>query len=315
MSILVTGSLVYDHIMNFPDSFKNHIMPEQLHILNVSFAVDKLERSWGGTAGNIAYTIKMLGGEPLLLSVLGKDSKEYLEHFEKYGIKTEYIAINKKQMTASAYITTDADDNQITAFYGGPLGEAAQKNLSEILKEKVSIALISPTAKDAMAKHLKEAKEMGIKTVFDPGQQITSFTDIELKKMVSQADFVIGNDYEIKLLQERTGWSEKEILQNCKYLITTLGEKGSVIKTADGETIEAGTCAPLSADDPTGAGDAYRAGFFFAFEKEMDLKVCAQVGATAASYSIETYGTQSHNFTKDEFCERYQKAFGDILEI
>src|SRR3989339_571008 len=176
MAILVSGSLVYDHIMNFPDSFKNHIMPEQIHILNVCFMVDKLERSWGGTAGNIAFTMKMLGGEPLLLSVLGKDGRDYLEFMNEFGIKTDYILSDKKRATASAYITTDADDNQITAFFGGPLAMAKDKNISE--------------------------------------------------------------------------------------LIPTLGEHGSVINTSDGEIGTAGVCAPLSFDDPTVAGDSYRAGFF-----------------------------------------------------
>lgn len=315
MAILVSGSLVYDHIMNFPDSFKNHIMPEQIHILNVCFMVDKLERSWGGTGGNIAFTMKMLGGEPLLLSVLGKDGRDYLEYMKEFDIKTDYILTDKKLATASAYITTDADDNQITAFFGGPLPQAKNKKIAEHVKEKFNLAIISPTDKEVMVQHLKECKEMGIKAVFDPGQQITAFSDIELKKMISQAEFVIGNDYEIKLLQERTGWSEEEILQNTKFLITTLGEKGSVIKTADGETITAGVCAPHSFDDPTGAGDAYRAGFFVGYEKGESLKVCAQMGSVAASYAIETYGTQEHKFTKEEFCERYEKAFGEKLEI
>lgn len=314
MSILVSGSLVYDHIMNFPDSFKNHILPDQLHILNVCFMVDKLERSWGGTAGNIAFTMKMLGGEPLVLSVLGKDGRDYLEYLKESGIKTDYILSDKKQSTASAYITTDVDDNQITGFFGGPLGQAKEHKIAEVVKEKFDLAIIAPTDKEVMMHHLKECKEMGVKTVFDPGQQTTAFSEIELKKMISESEFVIGNDYEIKLLQDRTGWSEKEILENTEYLIITLGEKGSVIKTAQGETITAGVCSPLSFDDPTGAGDAYRAGFFVGYEKGKDLKTCAQMGAVAASYAIETYGTQQHKFTKQEFCERYENIFMNGIE-
>ncbi len=313
MAILVSGSLVYDHIMNFPDSFKNHIMPDQIHILNVCFMVDKLERSWGGTAGNIAYTMKLLGGEPLLFSVLGKDGRDYLEFMKENNIKTDYILSDKKRATASAYITTDSDDNQITAFFGGPLALAKDEKLSEFVKEKFSLALVSPTDKEVMMQHLKECKEMGVKAIFDPGQQITAFSEIELKKMISQAEFVIGNDYEIKLLQERTGWSEEEILKNTNVLITTLGENGSVIKTADGEVVTAGVCAPLSFDDPTGAGDSYRAGFFVGYENGYDWKVCAQMGSVAASYAIETYGTQEHKFTQEEFCDRYQKAFNEKL--
>lgn len=314
MSILVSGSLVHDHIMNFPDSFKNHIMPEQIHILNVSFAVDRLEKSWGGTAGNIAYTIKLLGGEPILVSAVGKDGGEYLEHFRKNKISTEYVLRDKKQLTASAYITTDADDNQISAFYGGPLGAAREIELAG-LKEKPSVAIISPTHKEAMTKHLLDCRERGIKAVFDPGQQITSFTDVELKKLISLADFVIGNDYEIKLLGERTGWDAREILKNTKVLITTLGNRGSAVATAEGELVEAGICPPQSFDDPTGAGDGYRAGFFVGCELGYPWKACAQMGAVAASYAIETFGTQAHIFTKAEFCDRYKKAFGEEISL
>lgn len=314
MPILVSGSLCYDHIMNFPDSFKNHIMPSQIHILNVCFMVDKVERSWGGTGGNIAYTMKLLGGEPILLAAAGKDGEEYINRLKLLGVNCNYVVKDTKQLTAGAFITTDADDNQITAFFNGPLVLATQTSVTEV-KEKISLALISPNQKEVMVKHLKECFEVGIKTVLDLGQQITVFDGIELKKMVSQADFVIGNDYEIKLLQERTGWSEEEILQNTEVLIITLGEKGSVIKTSSGEKITVGVCAPLSADDPTGAGDAYRAGFFVGFERGFDLRTCGQMGAVAASYSVETYGTQTHKFTKEEFEQRYQKAFGDILEI
>ncbi|KKP59253.1 MAG: Sugar kinase [Candidatus Magasanikbacteria bacterium GW2011_GWC2_34_16] len=314
MSILVSGSLVYDHIMNFPDSFKNHIMPEQIHILNVCFMVDKLERSWGGTAGNIAFTLKMLGGEPVVVSAVGKDGKDYVDYLRLCGIDAKNILTDDKQLTASAYITTDADDNQITAFYNGPLDLA--KNISvRNLGNELAVALISPTHKEVMAQHLKECAELGIKAVFDPGQQMTAFSEIELKKMINQAYFVIGNDYEIKMLQTKTGWDAEELLKNTKVLITTLGERGSVIATADGEQIEVGICPPLSFDDPTGAGDAYRAGFFFGYEKGFDWKTCGQMGAVAASYAIETFGTQEHNFTKEEFRERYKKTFNEEIKF
>ncbi|MEK7212838.1 MAG: carbohydrate kinase family protein [Patescibacteria group bacterium] len=314
MSILVSGSLVYDHIMNFPDSFKNHIMPENIHILNVCFMVEKLQRSWGGTAGNIAFTLKLLGADPLLLSAVGSDGGDYLNYFKKLGLVTSYIKHAPKQLTASAYITTDADDNQITAFYNGPLNFGGETSLRDV-KEQFDLVLISPTAKEVMIKHLKEASELGKKAVFDPGQQITVFEEIELKKMISQSHFVVGNDYEIKLLQERTGWSLTEILENTKVLITTLGEKGSTIATAEGEVIDIAPCPPRSFDDPTGAGDAYRAGFFMGFEKGLALKICGQMGSVAASYAIETYGTQEHAFTKQEFCDRYEKTYGEKLEL
>ena len=308
MSILVSGSLAYDYIMNFPDSFKNHIMPDKIHILNVCFVVDKLEKSWGGTAGNIAYTMKLLGAEPLIVSAIGRDASEYLAHFKNQGISTEHIAQSSAKLTASAYITTDMDDNQVTAFYNGPLGEVAT-----IPSTPAAIAIISPTDKTAMLKHLHECFERGIPAMFDPGQQITAFSDVELRSAIAKSAFLIGNDYEIKLIQDKTGWNAQDILKETKVLITTLGEKGSIITTEDGKTVEITPCPPRSVDDPTGAGDAYRAGFLVGYEKGFDLKTCGQIGAVAASYAIETYGTQAHTFTKQEFEERYSKSFAEKI--
>ncbi|MDO8499065.1 MAG: carbohydrate kinase family protein [bacterium] len=314
MALLISGSLVYDNIMNFPDSFKNHIMPEQIHVLNVSFAVDRLEKSLGGTAGNIAYSVKLLGGDPILLSVLGKDGEDYLKHWKKVGIDSKQVVLDTKQMTASCYITTDADDNQITAFFGGPLSMAKDIDLKN-LGDRPGLAIISPTNKDVMVKHLRQCKDAGIKAIFDPGQQMTSFTGEELKKMISMSFGVIGNDYEIKLLEERTGWDGKEILRNTEILITTLGERGSVVATADGELVETAVCPPQSFDDPTGAGDAYRAGFFTGYEMGYNWRICARMGSVAASYAIETFGTQAHDFSKQEFCVRYEKAYAEKISL
>lgn len=312
MAIIVSGSLAYDYIMDFPDRFKNHILPNQIHILNVSFVVEKLQKSWGGTAGNIAYTIKMLGGEPIMLSALGTDAADYLSHFAKHQISTQYIYKDETKLSASAYITTDVDDNQITAFYAGPLNNAVKISVPKATQAG-QIALISPNSKEGMVKHLREARENGYKVVFDPGQQITVFKEAELQQLIDQSDFLVGNDYEIKLMQERTGWDTQEFLEDGRILITTLGERGSVISEKDNDPIEIKPCAPLSVDDPTGAGDAYRAGFFTAYEKGLDLKTCGQVGAVAASYAVETYGTQKHQFTLGEFCERYFKTYNEKL--
>lgn len=308
MSIIISGSLVYDRIMNFPDSFKNHILPDQIHILNVCFMIDRLEQSWGGTAGNIAFTVKLLGGDPIIVSAVGKDGKDYLEYFKSHGISVDHIQTNRERFTASAYITTDVDDNQITAFFNGPLGDTQRVSLRE-LKNHATIALVSPTQKEVMIEHLNEAHALGLTTVFDPGQQITAFNEIELQKMVGQSYFVIGNDYEIKLLQDRTGWDAAAMLRECQVLVTTLGDKGCMITTREGKVIAVPACPPRSVDDPTGAGDAFRAGFFVGYEKGLDLKTCAQIGSVAASYAIETYGTQAHAFTKEEFQERYRKTY------
>lgn len=314
MSVFVAGSLAYDYIMDFPDSFKNHILPEQLHILSVSFIVNRLQKSLGGTAGNIAYTIKLLGGEPIVGSVLGPDSADYIAHFTKLGIGTKTIIEDATSLTASAYITTDRDDNQITAFYPGPLERGAEIVIAKI-NPQPAVTIVSPTHKGAMMKHVLESAGLGIPTIFDPGQQITAFSGTELADMISRSHLFIGNDYEIKLAEERTGWTKAEMLQHTKILITTLGEHGAVISTTEGETIEIAPCKPNSVDDPTGAGDAWRAGFMVGYEKGLSLKTCGQIGSVAASYAIEQPGTQAHTFTKEEFLSRYIKTFNEAVEL
>lgn len=312
MSILISGSLAYDYVMDFPDSFKNHILPDQLHILNVSFVVDKLNKNFGGCAGNIAYTMKLLGEEPVVLGALGADAADYLEHFKKAKLKTDYIKKVEDKFTASAHITTDKDDNQIIAFYSGAGEESADLSINNIT-EKLELALIAPTKKESMIRHAKECYELQIPFVFDPSHQLTAFTAQELMLLIGQARFFIGNDYEMKLTQEKTGWDMAELLRHVEVAVTTLGEQGSVITTKDGN-IEIGICPASSVDDPTGAGDAYRAGFFSAYARGLDLKTCGQVGAVAATYAVENYGTQNHRFKVSEFKGRYEKAFAEGLK-
>ena len=311
MSILISGSLAYDYIMDFPDSFRNHILPEQIHILNVCFVVDNLQKNFGGTAGNIAYNMKMLGGEPIIFSPIGSDGMEYLSYLEKLNLNTKYIKKIADKLCGSAHITTDKDDNQITAFYNGAHDKAVEMKVSEV-EEKLDLVLISPTSKNAMIAHAKECYEKNIPICFDPGQQITAFSAQELQLLVGQAKIIIGNDYEIKLLQEKTGWNMAELLKHAEVVITTLGDRGSVITTKE-EIIEVSVCSAHSVDDPTGAGDAYRAGFFLAYIQGKDLKACAQVGATTAVYAVENYGTQNHVFTKVEFENRYEENFGEKI--
>lgn len=312
MAIAISGSLVYDYIMNFPDTFRNHILPDQLHILSVSFVVDRLERGFGGTGGNIAYTIKLLGGQPLLVSAIGKDDEAYIEHFQTMHIPTDHIIRDPNMMTASAHITTDVDDNQITAFFPGPLKDAQSIDMGKL---PANIVLISPTHKDAMVAHLNQAADSGKTVIFDPGQQITAFNGLELTKLISRSDYLIGNDYEMKLIEDRIGKSTKELMGSNTTLIVTLGGRGSLLTTPTGETLEIAPCAPKSVDDPTGAGDAYRAGLTVALEKGLPLKTCAQVGSLAATFAIEKYGTQAHNFTKEEFAARYTQCYGETIDL
>lgn len=314
MAILVSGSLAHDYIMDFQDSFRRHIMPDQIHILNVCFPVDKMRKSWGGTAGNIAFAMKLLGGDPLIISAVGKDSQEYLNHLGKCGLNLKYVKKDDGEFTAAAYITTDIDDNQIAAFFNGPTEMAVKTSVKEVA-ESVKLAIVSPNYKEVMKKHLRECFEKGLETVFDPGQQITAFEKDELRNFISKSDFVIGNDYEIKLLSDKIGWSVGEIIKSLKALIITLGAKGSVINLPNGEKIAVSVCPPKSLDDPTGAGDAYRAGFFTGYEKGFDWKVCAQMGSVAASYAVETFGTQEYNFTGEEFCKRYEETYNEELKL
>lgn len=311
--VILSGSLAYDHIMNFPDSFRHHILPDQIHILNVCFVVDKLEKNFGGTAGNIAYTMKLLGGDPVVLGVLGADGEPYRTHLVAHGINTEHIKTSTQKLTASAHVTTDQDDNQITAFYSGAGDEATELSVGNI-SETPSFAIVSPTKKEAMIRHAKECYEQKIPFCFDPGQQITALSPQEVMMLVGQAKFLIGNDYEIKLIEQKTGWNEDELLNHVEVLIKTLGEKGSMIRTKE-ETIEISPCPPLSMDDPTGAGDAYRAGFFTAHTKGLDLKICGQVGSVAAAYAIECYGTQNHAFMMKEFEKRYGEVYGESCQL
>lgn len=309
MSILLSGSLAYDYIMDFPDSFKNHILPDQIHILNVCFVVDNLKRNFGGVAGNIAYTMKLLGNDPIIFSPLGSDGQDYFDYLKDLDLNVDYINLAKEKMTSSAHITTDKDDNQITAFYNGSLAEAANLSVKDI-KDKIEFALISPTQKEAMIRHAKECYEQKIPFCFDPGQQITALSAQEMMMMIGQAKFLIGNDYEIKLIQEKTGWQMEDLLNCVEAVIITLGDKGSMVITKK-EKIEVDSCPADSVDDPTGAGDAYRAGFFSAYIQGLGLRTCAQMGAVAATYAVENYGTQNHHFTREEFSKRYKETFGE----
>ncbi len=315
MSILVSGSLAYDYILDVPDQFADHLLPDQLHILSVCFAVKRLERSWGGTAGNIAYAMRCLEADPTILSSVGSDGGAYLERLQQLGIRTTSIYQDSTILTAAAHIMTDKANNQITAFFSGPLEKTGVISLKDQKRDTSSLVLVSPNPKEVMAKHLLEAKELGIKGVFDPGQQITTFSPDELRTGIEHAWAVVGNDYEMKLLAERTGWSVQDVLRHAFLVITTLGAEGSLIQTAAGQTIRVPACPPRECVDPTGAGDAFRAGFFVGYDQGKDLKVCAQMGSVLATYAIETYGTQAYSFTKEEFGKRYEQVYGEEVSL
>ncbi len=313
MSILISGSLAYDTIMDFPDSFKNHILPDQIHILNVCFIVEDMKKNFGGCAGNIAYTMNLLGEAPIILAPLGKDGVEYKQFFESKGINTKYIPLSSKKLTSHAQITTDKDHNQIIAYSNGAGDEATQLHVADI-SEPIEFAMITPTKKQAMIQHANECREKNIPFVFDPSHQLTAFTNEELRDLLQKATFYIANDYEMKLTEQKTGWSLEQMLEHVKIIIVTLGEKGSFVRTHN-ELFEIKPCPAFSVQDPTGAGDAYRAGFFTAYAKGMNLDTCAQVGSVAATYTVEHAGTQNHSFTLQEFSDRYEKTYGEAIHL
>ena len=313
MATLISGSLAFDVIMDFPGKFKDHILPDKIHMLNVAFQVDTLERQFGGCSGNIAYTMKLLGGDPIILAPLGRDGGDYIEHFKSVGINTSYIPIRLDGFTSSAHMITDRDHNQIIAFHTGAGDQASMQSVSDV-REPIELALLTPAHKDATIRHARECKAGKIPFVFDPSHQLGTFSKEELIELIDMADFYIGNDYELALTLEKTGWTEAELAKHAGTLIVTLGEKGSKI-TAPSGVFEIPICPVEKVVDPTGAGDAYRAGFFTAYTLGHDLETCGRVGAVAATYAIEQYGTQRHHFSLANFKARYKQAHQSDLSL
>lgn len=309
MPILVTGSLAYDTIMDFPGRFRDHILPDQIHVLNTCFLVDGIAKNYGGCAGNIAYTMRMLGADPAVLSVLGADGEPYINYLEARGISTRNIRREQTALSSQATIITDKDNNQITAYHNGA-SEAASELSVHDSSQLFDLALIAPTKKAAMIKHARECAAAHIPFVFDPGQQLGGFEKDELREMLSLSSFFIVNDYEMKITERIAGYPVDELYAMIDTVILTLGSQGSRITARHGvECIAIQPCTPVEVRDPTGAGDAYRAGFFSAYVEGKDLTVCGQTGSVAAAYAIEQYGTQNHNFTINDFEQRYATTY------
>lgn len=291
-TILVSGSIAYDRIMNFPGRFRDHIMPDKIHVLNLSFEVETIEERFGGTAGNIAYNLKLLNQNPLIISAAGEDFEQYRNHLRTNSIDDSLIKIIADTKTAFVNIITDLDDNQISAFYPGALADASVSN--KIPKE-VEIAIASPEAKESMMNRVVIYQKKELPYVFDPGQQIPMFSGQELRQCMDGAKILIGNDYEVGLIRQKTGLSIKNILKKVEILVITLGEQGSRIYTgADVMNIKA--VKPDKFIDPTGAGDAYRAGFISALIDGQNLKQCGTLASKIAAKAIEYYGAQEHKF-------------------
>lgn len=308
MSALICGSMAYDNIMVFHDKFKHHILPEKVHILNVSFLVPVMRREFGGCAGNIAYNLNLLGEIPLIMAVVGHDFEPYSQWLSQHGLSSHYIHALDNHYTGQAYITTDEDDNQITAFHPGAMNYS-HLNFVPNDDENIKVGIVSPDGKEGMLLHAQQFQEAGIPFIFDPGQGMPMFNGAELLKMIDQATWMTLNDYESELMQERTGHTLDELATRVDALIVTLGSKGSKIYT-EGKIIDIPVAQPNDIKDPTGCGDAYRAGLLYGLLNELDWQTTGRIASLMGAIKIEHHGTQNHRFDMAYFKQRYHENFG-----
>jgi len=310
MSTLVCGSIAYDTIMVFRDRFKNHILPDQLHILNVAFLVPDMRREFGGCAGNIAYSLKLLGAEPLVMATVGDDYGPYAERLDTLGISQRCIRRIAGSYTAQAFITTDLDDNQITAFHPGAMNHSHANRVSEA--EGATLGIIAPDGRDGMMQHAREFHEAGVPFIFDPGQGLPMFGGEELLEFVRMATYVTVNDYEARMLQERTGKTIEDLAKLVSALVVTLGARGSLVH-AGGHLLEIPCVKAPEIVDPTGCGDAFRAGLLYGIAAGMDWETTGRLASLLGSIKIGSRGGQNHRYTRDEIGVRYRESFGTRL--
>lgn len=306
-SALICGSYAYDNIMVFHDRFKNHILPDKVHMLNVSFLVPDMRREFGGCAGNIAYNLKLLGGNPWPMATVGTDFAPYADWLTACRIDDRYVKTVKGAFTAQAFITTDLDDNQITAFHPGAMGMSHENEVPRDVK--VDIGIVSPDGRDGMIQHAEQFAEANIPFIFDPGQGMPMFDGDDLLRFIDRATWVTVNDYEAELLQKKTGKSPHEIAEHVEALIITLGSKGSHIYVKD-KRFDIPTAKPKALADPTGCGDAFRAGLIHGILSGMDWETTGRVASLMGAIKIEQHGTQNHRFTIGQFKERFHENFG-----
>jgi adenosine kinase len=307
MSTLICGSMAYDTIMVFRDRFKNHILPDQLHILNVAFLVPDMRREFGGCAGNIAYTLQMLGGDARIMATVGDDFAPYDDRLQRLGLSQDHIRSVPGSFTAQAFITTDLDDNQITAFHPGAMNHSHENHVGDAAGVKLGI--VAPDGRDGMIQHAREFHEAGIPFIFDPGQGLPMFNGVELEEFVRLAQYVTVNDYEAQMLQERTGRKLDELAKLVSALVVTLGAKGAVVH-ADGKQIEIPSVKPEAVLDPTGCGDAFRAGLLYGLANGADWALTGRLASLMGSLKIAQRGGQNHRFGRSEVAERFREAFG-----
>jgi adenosine kinase len=304
---LICGSLAYDTIMVFPGRFAEHILPDKIHMLNVSFLVPELRREFGGCAGNIAYNLHLLGDAGYAMATAGRDFDAYAQWMTRIGVPRDYIRVIETEHTAQAFITTDRDDNQITAFHPGAMQHAHVNRVGDA--RDIAIGIVAPDGRQGMIEHAAEFAAAGIPFIFDPGQGLPMFEAADLARFVAQATWVAVNDYEWQLMQQKTGWSVRALLEQVRALIVTRGTEGSVIYTSKGEfTIPCAT--PRAVVDPTGCGDAYRAGLIHGLIHDLGWETTGRIASLMGALKIEVRGTQNHRFSADEFAERFRASFG-----
>ena len=307
MRTLICGSIAYDTIMVFRDRFKNHILPEQLHILNVAFLVPDLRREFGGCAGNIAYNLAMLGGEPLIMATVGDDYMPYDERLKKLKLPQEHVRRVPNTFTAQAFITTDLDDNQLTAFHPGAMEFSHENHVGDA--RGIKLGIVAPDGREGMLQHAQEFHAADIPFVFDPGQGLPMFNAQELGTFVDQATYITVNDYEGRMLEERSGRKLEDLAKHVKALVVTMGRKGSLVM-AGSRRLEIPAVRATQVADPTGCGDAYRAGLLYGIASGFDFEVSARLAALLGSIKIANRGGQNHRFTRDEIAQHYKEAFG-----
>ena len=312
MQTLICGSLAFDTIMVFPDKFKHHILPEKIHMLNVAFLVPEMRREFGGTAGNIAYNLRLLEDNPLIMATVGEDFSAYTAWLDSNNISRAHIKKIANSFTAQAFITTDTDDNQITAFHPGAMNESYQNSVNDA--KGVTLAIIAPDGREGMFKHAKECFDAGIPFLFDPGQGLPMFNGEELLGFIEMADYLAVNDYEAQMLQEKTGLNLETLASKVKAMIVTLGANGSHIY-ADGQRFD---IPPVKADDvvdPTGCGDAYRAGLLYGISRGWDWLTCGRLASVMGAIKIASRGGQNHKPSKEQIEIIYTQALVDQTKL
>lgn len=312
MTIVVTGSVAFDYIMSFPGRFTDHILPDKLDQISLSFLVDDMIKVYGGCGPNIAYSLALLGERPLLLASAGQDGVEYRDWLARSGVDTSLLQICEDCFTASFFVSTDQDQNQIASFYSGAMGRASQLSLRDVPDPE--IAIISPNDPGAMRKYARECRGLGVPYIYDPSQQVARVEGDELLDGLTGAYVLIVNDYEYGILQKKTGLDQAELLDRAEILIVTLGERGSRIVTHSGETLVP-IARPHAVLEPTGVGDAYRAGLIKGMLHGWSWPVTGRIAAVAAAYVIEHPGPQPRPYTLADFAARYRENFGDTPEL